>query len=61
MHSFNIAYRGDWPFDEPHFARQAAERAGTTHHQVEYDPAASPTCWRTPSGTWASRTPTPSP
>ncbi|TBO60279.1 asparagine synthase (glutamine-hydrolyzing) [Streptomyces kasugaensis] len=42
VHSFNIAYRGDWPFDERHFAREAAERAGTTHHQVEIDPAGFP-------------------
>ncbi|MET9153864.1 asparagine synthase (glutamine-hydrolyzing) [Streptomyces griseoflavus] len=42
VHSFNIAYRGDWPFDERHFARAVAEHAGTEHHQVEIDPAAFP-------------------
>ncbi|MEU1783332.1 asparagine synthase (glutamine-hydrolyzing) [Streptomyces abikoensis] len=40
--SFNIAYKGDWPFDERHFARQAAERANATYHQVEIDPASFP-------------------
>ncbi|MDT0346883.1 asparagine synthase (glutamine-hydrolyzing) [Streptomyces litchfieldiae] len=42
LHSFNIAYRGSWPFDERRFARQAAERAGATYHQVEIDPATFP-------------------
>lgn len=42
VHSFNIAYRGDWPFDERHFARAVAEHAGTEHHQVEIDPAGFP-------------------
>ncbi|WP_081237406.1 asparagine synthase (glutamine-hydrolyzing) [Streptomyces viridosporus] len=42
VHSFNIAYRGDWPFDERHFARAVAEHAGTDHHQVEIDPADFP-------------------
>ncbi|NLU73946.1 asparagine synthase (glutamine-hydrolyzing) [Streptomyces sp. HNM0575] len=38
VHSFNIAYQGDWPFDERHFARAAAGRAGADHHQVELSP-----------------------
>ncbi|WP_331739316.1 asparagine synthase (glutamine-hydrolyzing) (plasmid) [Streptomyces sp. NBC_00637] len=42
VHSFNIAYRGDWPFDEKHFARAVADRAGAHHHQVEIDPADFP-------------------
>ncbi|WP_225800940.1 asparagine synthase (glutamine-hydrolyzing) [Streptomyces sp. NK15101] len=42
VHTFNIAYRGAWPFDERHFAREVAERAGATHHQVEIDPADFP-------------------
>ncbi|MEV4943476.1 asparagine synthase (glutamine-hydrolyzing) [Streptomyces zaomyceticus] len=42
VHTFNIAYRGSWPFDERHFAREVAERAGATHHQVEIDPAGFP-------------------
>lgn len=42
VHSFNIAYRGTWPHDERGFARLVAERAGTTHHQVEIDPATFP-------------------
>ncbi|MEU1228961.1 asparagine synthase (glutamine-hydrolyzing) [Streptomyces sp. NPDC005828] len=42
VHTFNIAYRGAWPFDERHFAREVAERAGATHHQVEIDPAGFP-------------------
>ncbi|MEV8021312.1 asparagine synthase (glutamine-hydrolyzing) [Streptomyces sp. NPDC086554] len=39
LHSFNIAYTGEWPHDERHFAREAALRNGTRHHQVEVDPA----------------------
>ncbi|GAB2937501.1 asparagine synthase (glutamine-hydrolyzing) [Streptomyces heilongjiangensis] len=42
LHSFNIAYTGTWPSDERAFAREVAERAGTTHHQVEIDPATFP-------------------
>jgi asparagine synthase (glutamine-hydrolysing) len=42
LHTFNIAYRGNWPHDERGFARLAAERAGTRHHQVEIDPAQLP-------------------
>ncbi|TFE42838.1 asparagine synthase (glutamine-hydrolyzing) [Streptomyces sp. ICN441] len=42
VHTFNIAYRGTWPFDERHFAREVAERARAVHHQVEIDPAAFP-------------------
>lgn len=38
VHSFNIAYTGDWPFDERHFAREAAARARAVYHQVEIDP-----------------------
>ncbi|NGO67965.1 asparagine synthase (glutamine-hydrolyzing) [Streptomyces boncukensis] len=42
VHSFNIAYRGSWPFDERHFAELAARSAGAHYHQVEIDPAAFP-------------------
>ncbi|MFJ8535797.1 asparagine synthase (glutamine-hydrolyzing) [Streptomyces sp. NPDC093591] len=42
VHSFNIAYRGTWPFDERHYARQAAEHVGAVYHQVELDPATLP-------------------
>lgn len=42
LHSFNIAYTGNWPFDERHFAAEVARRAGTVHHQVEADPADFP-------------------
>ncbi|WP_034091056.1 asparagine synthase (glutamine-hydrolyzing) [Streptacidiphilus albus] len=42
VHSFNIAYKGEWPHDERHFAREVAERAGTVHHQVELDIDAFP-------------------
>lgn len=42
VHSFNIAYRGSWPFDERHYARKVAEHAGTVHHQIEVDPADFP-------------------
>ncbi|MDR7074214.1 asparagine synthase (glutamine-hydrolyzing) [Fictibacillus barbaricus] len=38
IHSFNIAYEGDWPFDEKAFAREVAEKNGTIHHQVIIDP-----------------------
>ncbi len=43
LHSFNIAYRGSWPFDERRYARLAADRAGAVYHQVELDPASIPT------------------
>ncbi|RAG82598.1 asparagine synthase (glutamine-hydrolyzing) [Streptacidiphilus pinicola] len=42
VHSFNIAYHGEWPHDERHFAREVARRAGTEHHQVELDVARFP-------------------
>ncbi|MEU9438262.1 asparagine synthase (glutamine-hydrolyzing) [Streptomyces sp. NPDC048252] len=42
VHSFNIAYRGAWPFDERHFAREAADHVGAVYHQVELDPATLP-------------------
>ncbi|MGW2342260.1 asparagine synthase (glutamine-hydrolyzing) [Streptomyces sp. NPDC001661] len=42
LHSFNMAYTGNWPADERHFAREVAEQAGSTHHQVEIDPATFP-------------------
>lgn len=40
--SFNIAYRGDWPADERHFAAEVARHCGTAHHQVLLDPADFP-------------------
>jgi asparagine synthase (glutamine-hydrolysing) len=39
LHTFNIAYAGDWPFDERHYAREVADLAGSEHHQVVLDPA----------------------
>ncbi|MBN6036947.1 asparagine synthase (glutamine-hydrolyzing) [Amycolatopsis sp. 195334CR] len=42
LHTFNIAYTGNWPADERRFARQVSDRAGTTYHQVEIDPATFP-------------------
>lgn len=42
VHTFNIAYRGDWPDDERHFAREVAEACGATYHQVIADPADFP-------------------
>ncbi|MFF7359456.1 asparagine synthase (glutamine-hydrolyzing) [Streptomyces sp. NPDC008125] len=42
LHSFNIAYTGEWPHDERHFAREVARRSGTRHHQVEIDPGDFP-------------------
>jgi asparagine synthase (glutamine-hydrolysing) len=40
--SFNIAYRGEWPSDERHFAEEVARHCGTRHHQVIVDPADFP-------------------
>ncbi|NKI40902.1 asparagine synthase (glutamine-hydrolyzing) [Streptomyces physcomitrii] len=40
--SFHIAYRGDWPADERHFAAEVARRCGTDHHEVLLDPAGFP-------------------
>ncbi|MEV6837033.1 asparagine synthase (glutamine-hydrolyzing) [Streptomyces sp. NPDC051133] len=40
--SFNIAYRGEWPADERHFAEEVARHCGTRHHQVLLDPAGFP-------------------
>jgi asparagine synthase (glutamine-hydrolysing) len=42
LHTFNIAYRGTWPHDERHFARQVADATRATYHQVEIDPATFP-------------------
>ncbi len=38
IHSFNLSYVGDWPLDEKIYAREVAERYGTTHHEVLVDP-----------------------
>lgn len=40
--SFNVAYEGDWPSDERHFAAEVAQRYGTVHHQVLLRPADFP-------------------
>ncbi|MEV6138200.1 asparagine synthase (glutamine-hydrolyzing) [Nocardia sp. NPDC051990] len=40
--TFNVAYRGEWPADERHFAAQVAAHCGTRHHQVELDPREFP-------------------
>ena len=42
LHTFNIAYTGDWPGDERAFASEVAQHTGTAHHQVEIDPATFP-------------------
>ena len=42
LHTFNIAYKGQWPSDERGFAREVADWVGTRHHQVEIDPAGFP-------------------
>jgi asparagine synthase (glutamine-hydrolysing) len=42
LHTFNIAYAGNWPSDERHYARQVAEHTGARYHQVELDPAEFP-------------------
>lgn len=40
--AFNIAYTGDWPFDEKHWAREVAGMAGARYHQIEADPETFP-------------------
>lgn len=40
--SFNIAYEGDWPADERHYAAEVARHCGTEHHQVILDTAGFP-------------------
>ncbi|MGW3359682.1 asparagine synthase (glutamine-hydrolyzing) [Streptomyces bungoensis] len=42
QHTFTLAYRGTWPSDERHFAREVSDRARTIHHEVEIDPAGFP-------------------
>lgn len=42
LSTFNIAYSGEWPADEREFAREVAQRCGTSHHQVLADPATFP-------------------
>ncbi len=42
VHTFNIAYRGEWPDDERHFAQEVAESCGAVYHQVVADPADFP-------------------
>lgn len=42
LHTFNIAYTGDWPGDERAFATEVSGHTGTVHHQVEIDPATFP-------------------
>ncbi|WP_159850071.1 asparagine synthase (glutamine-hydrolyzing) [Nocardia sp. CY41] len=40
--TFNVAYTGDWPADERHYATEVAQRYGTRHTQVELDPRQFP-------------------
>jgi asparagine synthase (glutamine-hydrolysing) len=42
LHSFNIAYRGQWPMDERRYAQAVAHHCRTVHHQVELNPAELP-------------------
>lgn len=42
LHTFNIAYTGNWPGDERAFAAEVAAAVGTVHHQVEVDPSTFP-------------------
>lgn len=42
LHTFNIAYTGDWPGDERAFAAEVSRHTGTVHHQVEIDPTTFP-------------------
>jgi asparagine synthase (glutamine-hydrolysing) len=50
LHTFNIAYTGDWPDDERIFAREVAAWSAATYHQVEIDPATFPE--RLPEVVW---------
>jgi asparagine synthase (glutamine-hydrolysing) len=50
LHTFNIAYTGDWPDDERIFAREVAAWSGATYHQIEIDPASFPE--RLPEVVW---------
>ncbi|WP_277958749.1 asparagine synthase (glutamine-hydrolyzing) [Bacillus cereus group sp. BfR-BA-01331] len=38
IHSFNISYTGEWPFDEKVYARDVANHCKTHHHEVKIDP-----------------------
>lgn len=38
IHSFNIAYKGNWPFDEKAYAKEVANQYHTSHHQIIIDP-----------------------
>ncbi|WP_433788714.1 asparagine synthase (glutamine-hydrolyzing) [Actinoplanes sp. CA-252034] len=42
LHTFTVAYAGDWPFDERRYATAAAEHIGSVHHTVTVDPADLP-------------------
>lgn len=42
LHTFNIAYTGNWPGDERGYAAEVARASDTVHHQVEIDPATFP-------------------
>ncbi|MER7140666.1 MULTISPECIES: asparagine synthase (glutamine-hydrolyzing) [Streptomyces] len=42
LHTFNIAYTGNWPGDERAFAAEVSRHTGTVHHQVEIDPSTFP-------------------
>jgi asparagine synthase (glutamine-hydrolysing) len=36
--SFHVSYRGSWPLDEKHYARELANAYGTRHHEIELSP-----------------------
>ncbi|WP_243495749.1 asparagine synthase (glutamine-hydrolyzing) [Priestia aryabhattai] len=38
IHSFNISYTGDWPFDEKIYAREVADFCNSVHHEIKLDP-----------------------
>lgn len=38
LHTFNIAYTGEWPFDEKKYAKEVSDFCNTTHHQILLDP-----------------------
>ncbi|MEV0195746.1 asparagine synthase (glutamine-hydrolyzing) [Nonomuraea sp. NPDC050691] len=42
LHTFNVAYTGDWPDDESAYAAEVADRHATRHHQVRVDPGDFP-------------------
>jgi len=42
LHTFNIAYTGDWPADERRYARIVSDHLHTIHHEILIDPVDIP-------------------